>query len=130
MAFSTRATAPALRLARRSLSAAATRPSAKILVVDGYAIEGREELASANATPAGELYAKMLRRHVPAHVDLDIEICFPSDSDGLAPGSAAASAEGLADTYSQIILTTPFAAATHTLPPTLPPERPFESLCG
>ena len=58
---------------RRLLSSAAPR----ILVVDGYAREGRAELASANATPAGELYAKMLKRWAPAPVEVDI--CYPSD---------------------------------------------------
>ena len=78
---------------RRLLSSAAPR----ILVVDGYAREGRAELASANATPAGELYAKMLKRWAPAPVEVDI--CYPSDGPvdaETAPARLAAEYAGVA----------------------------------
>ena len=35
------------------------------------------QLARADATPAGELYARMLRRWAPAPID--VKICYPSD---------------------------------------------------
>ena len=80
---------------RRLLSSAAPR----ILVVDGYAREGRAELASANATPAGELYAKMLKRWAPAPVEVDI--CYPSDG----PVDAETAPERLAAEYAGVAWT-------------------------
>lgn len=70
------------------------------LVIDGYRKEGREELASGGCTPAGELYARTLRRcHSGCHVD----IIYVSDPDASLPQGAALEAyDGIAWTGSSL----------------------------
>ncbi|MBS1270739.1 MAG: Gamma-glutamyl-L-1-hydroxyisopropylamide hydrolase [Gammaproteobacteria bacterium] len=72
----------------------------QFLVVDGYARSGREELRAGGATPAGELYERMLGRcHPGCHVDI---IC-PADRDAALPQGAELSAyDGLAWTGSSL----------------------------
>jgi GMP synthase (glutamine-hydrolysing) len=60
----------------------------RFLVVDGYKKEGREELAGAGCTVAGELYAKMLRELLPGAA---VDIIYPAD-----PGAALPLGKGLA----------------------------------
>jgi GMP synthase (glutamine-hydrolysing) len=50
----------------------------RILVVDAYPREGRQRLADAGGTPAGDLYQHMLERIEPR---LEIEICYPADGE-------------------------------------------------
>jgi len=58
----------------------------RFLVVDGYAREGREELASGGASVAADLYAAMLRRVAP---DAVVDAVYPSDPDSALPKGAA-----------------------------------------
>ena len=59
----------------------------RFLVVDGYAREGREELAAGGATPAGELYQRMLKTCAPASAEVDI--LYPADPGASLPKGAA-----------------------------------------
>jgi GMP synthase (glutamine-hydrolysing) len=61
-------------------------PSPRFLVVDGYPRDSREELARGGCTVAGELYARMLRRHAP---NAATDILFPSDPGSALPQGAA-----------------------------------------
>ncbi|RMD62188.1 MAG: type 1 glutamine amidotransferase [Alphaproteobacteria bacterium] len=74
----------------------------RFIVVDGYAREGREELARGGATPAGELYARMLKECAPGcHVD----IVYPADPDSALPsGAAIAQYDGIAWTGSSLTI--------------------------
>mmetsp|Transcript_14982 Transcript_14982/g.26950 ORF Transcript_14982/g.26950 Transcript_14982/m.26950 type:complete len:314 (+) Transcript_14982:3-944(+) len=55
----------------------------KFLVLDGYSVAGRQNLAENNVALAGELYAKMLDRHSPVPTSSDI--VFPADDDFKMP---------------------------------------------
>jgi GMP synthase (glutamine-hydrolysing) len=58
----------------------------RILVVDGYAEEGRAGLREGGATTAGELYSKMLARCCPG---LESDIIYPADPGASLPSGAA-----------------------------------------
>ncbi len=74
----------------------------RFLVVDGYAREGREELAAGGATPAGELYVKMLRRCIPA---AEADIVYPADPDCVLPqGAEIGHYDGIAWTGSSLTI--------------------------
>ena len=74
--------------------------SPRILVVDGYAKPGREELAAAGCTVAGDLYVRMLRSVLPA---ARCEIVYPSDADAELPkGTFLADYDGIAWTGSSL----------------------------
>jgi GMP synthase (glutamine-hydrolysing) len=62
----------------------------RILVIDGYTQEGRDQFTNNNATPAGELYDRMLKRHSP--LPLDVTLLFPAD-----PGVQLPDAQGLSE---------------------------------
>lgn len=74
----------------------------RFLVVDGYARQGRDELRAGGATPAGELYARMLSRcRQGAHID----IIYPADADSALPRNAELSAyDGIAWTGSSLTI--------------------------
>jgi len=55
----------------------------RILVVDGYAEEGRAGLREGGATTAGELYTKMLAKCCPS---LETDIVYPADPGAGLPG--------------------------------------------
>ena len=70
------------------------------LVIDGYRRDGREELAAGGATPAGELYASMLRR---CHRGCTVDIVYPADPGVSLPrGAALAAYDGVAWTGSSL----------------------------
>jgi GMP synthase (glutamine-hydrolysing) len=72
----------------------------RILVVDGYAREGREELAAGGATPAGPLYEKMLKSCAP---DVQVDIVYPADPGASLPmGASIAQYDGIAWTGSSL----------------------------
>ena len=72
------------------------------LVVDGYRREGREELAAGGATPAGELYARMLGECRP---DCSVDILYPADPGARLPRGAALGAyDGVAWTGSSLTI--------------------------
>jgi GMP synthase (glutamine-hydrolysing) len=72
----------------------------RILVVDGYAREGREELAAGGATPAGPLYEKMLKSCAP---DAQVDIVYPADPGASLPmGASIAQYDGIAWTGSSL----------------------------
>lgn len=72
------------------------------LVIDGYTKAGRDDLAAGGATPAGLLYDKMLRRHLPScHVD----ILYPADPGvSLPQGADLRSYSGIAWTGSSLTI--------------------------
>ncbi len=73
----------------------------RILVVDGYSKEGREDLRAGGATTAGELYARMLKDCAPNGADVDI-VC-PADPDAALPkGAAIDQYDGIAWTGSSL----------------------------
>lgn len=72
----------------------------RFLVVDGYAKAGREELRAGGATPAGELYAKMLKECQPG---AKVDIVYPADPDSALPkGAAIEQYDGIAWTGSSL----------------------------
>ena len=75
---------------------------ARFLVIDGYYRDGREELAAGGATPAGDLYARMLKRCLPGcHVD----IIYPADPGVVLPqGTGLTSYDGIAWTGSSLTI--------------------------
>lgn len=75
---------------------------ARFLVIDGYYRDGREELAAGGATPAGDLYAGMLKRCLPgSHVD----IIYPADPGVALPkGAGLTSYNGIAWTGSSLTI--------------------------
>jgi GMP synthase (glutamine-hydrolysing) len=75
---------------------------ARFLVIDGYYRDGREELAAGGATPAGDLYARMLKRCLPgSHVD----IIYPADPGVALPkGAGLTSYNGIAWTGSSLTI--------------------------
>ena len=72
----------------------------RFLVVDGYAREGREDLAAGGATTAGELYAHMLKKCAPG---AEVDIVCPADPDAALPkGAAVGQYDGIAWTGSSL----------------------------
>lgn len=72
----------------------------RFLVIDGYRKEGREELAAGGATPAGELYARMLNKCSPG---CTVDVIFPADPGVTLPhGTALSAYDGLAWTGSSL----------------------------
>ncbi len=57
----------------------------RFLVIDGYNREAREELAAGGASPAGDLYAAMLRRCAPG---AGVDIVHPADPGASLPQGA------------------------------------------
>jgi len=75
----------------------------RLLVVDGYSREGREDLRAGGASTAGELYAAMLTRCGPKGTAVDI-LC-PADPDAALPqGAAIAQYDGIAWTGSSLTI--------------------------
>lgn len=68
----------------------------RFLVIDGYAKASRDELAAGGCSVAGELYARMVRRHAP---NAAVDILYPSD-----PGTALPKGVGL-DQYDGVCWT-------------------------
>ena len=58
----------------------------RFLVVDGYTREGREGLKAGGATPAGELYDRMLKKCLPGAA---VDVVYPADPDSALPQGAA-----------------------------------------
>ena len=74
--------------------------SLRLLVIDGYRREGRESLAAAGATTAGELYERML---LGCHPDATVDILCPADPGSALPsGAALTSYDGIAWTGSSL----------------------------
>lgn len=74
----------------------------RILVVDGYARAGREELAAGGATPAGPLYERMLKR---CFAGVEVDIVYPADPDSALPqGAGLAQYDGIAWTGSSLTI--------------------------
>lgn len=70
------------------------------LVIDGYRRDGREELAAGGATPAGELYSRMLQR---CHPGCRVDVIHPADPGCTLPrGAELAAYDGLAWTGSSL----------------------------
>ena len=77
----------------------------RILIVDGYAKDGREGLRDGGATTAGELYAKMLAKCCPG---LESDIVYPADPGaGLPSGAAIDQYDGIAWTGSSLTVHKP-----------------------
>ncbi|MDP6708135.1 MAG: type 1 glutamine amidotransferase [Alphaproteobacteria bacterium] len=74
----------------------------RFLVVDGYAKEGRAELASGGASAAGDLYQAMLVDCAPGAV---VEFVYPADADGGLPqGTALDAYDGICWTGSSLTI--------------------------
>ncbi|MFQ6016812.1 MAG: type 1 glutamine amidotransferase [Kiloniellaceae bacterium] len=74
----------------------------RFIVVDGYARAGREDLKAGGATPAGELYARMLKDCLPGCA---VDIVYPADPDSALPqGAAIAQYDGVAWTGSSLTI--------------------------
>ncbi|MFQ5774434.1 MAG: type 1 glutamine amidotransferase [Kiloniellaceae bacterium] len=74
----------------------------RFIVVDGYAREGREELAAGGATPAGELYARMLNDCLPG---CRVDVVYPADPGAELPrGAAIEQYDGIAWTGSSLTI--------------------------
>lgn len=74
----------------------------KFLVLDGYRRSGREELAAGGCTPAGALYARMLKKCHPNSV---VDVIFPADPGGKLPsGVELSSYDGIAWTGSSLTI--------------------------
>lgn len=74
----------------------------RLLVVDGYAREGREDLQAGGATTAGVLYRQMLEKCAPGAT---VEIVYPADGDGSLPaGAAIEQYDGIAWTGSSLTI--------------------------
>lgn len=58
----------------------------KVLIIDGYKREAREELQAGGASIAADLYRGMLEACAP--FEIQCEYCFPSDSDSQIPSGA------------------------------------------
>ena len=72
------------------------------LVIDGYHRDGREELCAGGATPAGELYAQMLKKILPT---CKVDIVYPADPGVSLPrGAALADYDGIAWTGSSLTI--------------------------
>ena len=76
-----------------------------ILVVDGYAKEGREDLRSGGATTAGELYSQMLEKCSPG---VQVDILYPADPGASLPrGAGLEQYDGIAWTGSSLTVHKP-----------------------
>lgn len=74
----------------------------RFLVVDGYSRQGRAELAAGGATPAGDLYKRVLG---DCHPGCAVDIVHPADPDGALPrGAALAQYDGIAWTGSSLTI--------------------------
>ncbi len=74
----------------------------RLLVLDAYALAGREALAGAGGTPAGDLYRGLLSALVP---DATLHVAFAADADpGLPPGGALADFDGAVWTGSSLTI--------------------------
>ena len=74
----------------------------RFIVVDGYAREGREDLAAGGATTAGDLYARMLKACLPG---CEADIVCPADPDARLPqGAAIGQYAGIAWTGSSLTI--------------------------
>ncbi len=74
----------------------------RFLVIDGYHRAGRDELAAGGATPAGELYAHMLKK---CAADCTVDILYPADPGvSLPQGTALGSYDGIAWTGSSLTI--------------------------
>ncbi len=77
----------------------------RILIVDGYAKEGRAGLREGGATTAGELYARMLAKCCPG---LQSDIVYPADPGASLPSGAAIDQyDGIAWTGSSLTIYKP-----------------------
>ncbi len=77
----------------------------RFLVVEGYSIEGREDLQAGGASLASELYAKMLKRWAPG---AEVDIVAPADPDATLPtGAAIEQYDGIAWTGSSLTVHKP-----------------------
>jgi GMP synthase (glutamine-hydrolysing) len=77
----------------------------RFIVVDGYSREGREDLRAGGATPAGELYAAMLKKCLPG---AEVDIVCPADPDAALPkGAGIAQYDGIAWTGSSLTIHKP-----------------------
>ncbi len=77
----------------------------RFIVVDGYSREGREDLRAGGATPAGELYAQMLKKCAPGAT---VDIVCPADPDAALPrGAAIGQYDGIAWTGSSLTIHKP-----------------------
>jgi len=77
----------------------------RFLVVEGYSIEGREDLQAGGASLASELYAKMLKRWAPG---AEVEIVSPADPGASLPaGAAIGHYDGIAWTGSSLTVHKP-----------------------
>lgn len=73
-------------IASRTLrSATSSSCPLKVLIIDGYAPEGRAELEAGGASTAGKLYVDLLNKSAPAGVKVASDIVFPADSDFETP---------------------------------------------
>ena len=80
-----------------------TRETARILVVDAYAKEGRDDLIAGGAHAAGELYAQMLERL--GRGALGCEIHYPAENGLILPGGRELAAyDGVAWTGSSLTI--------------------------
>jgi GMP synthase (glutamine-hydrolysing) len=75
----------------------------RLLVVDGYAQAGREDLRAGGATTAGELYERMLQKCAPGGVLVDI-VCPADPGAALPAGAAIAVYDGIAWTGSSLTI--------------------------
>ncbi|MFQ5936062.1 MAG: type 1 glutamine amidotransferase [Acidiferrobacterales bacterium] len=76
--------------------------SPRFLVIDGYHRDGREELKVGGATPAGELYAGMLKKCSPESI---VDIVYPTDPGvSLPQGTSLTSYDGIAWTGSSLTI--------------------------
>lgn len=74
-------------VASRALSSAASSSSSllKVLVIDGYAPEGRADLEAGGASTAGKLYIDLLNKSAPAGVEIASDVVYPADSNFHTP---------------------------------------------
>ncbi len=77
----------------------------RIIVVDGYAKEGREDLRAGGATTAGELYQRMLKACCKT---AEVDILYPGDPGASLPkGAAIEQYDGIAWTGSSLTVFKP-----------------------
>jgi GMP synthase (glutamine-hydrolysing) len=77
----------------------------RFLVLDGYSVEGRQDLKTGGASTAGELYEKMLQRCLPGCV---VDILYPGDPGAVLPkGAAIEQYDGIAWTGSSLTVHQP-----------------------
>ena len=75
----------------------------RILIIDGYPLEGRDQFKEHGMTPAGKLYGAMLARWSPQ--PLETVILYPADDGVELPDAAGLSEfDGIAWTGSSLCL--------------------------